>query len=148
MYVLKLEEVLYHIFNLLIQCRCVNCSAGCDPRRRRGVASTIYISMQDFCEIYTCHFRYSYSPDCKVSARQICDQFEKRKVVPVCTEVRPLLMKGISQIVYRLTFLQDYRRQCDYSPKETCTEEPKHYCYKEEVREQEEICDKLQINAL
>jgi len=72
--------------------------------------------------------RYSYSPDCKVSARQICDQFEKRKVVPVCTE--------------------DYRRQCSYSPKETCTEEPKQYCYKEEVREQEEICDKLQINAL
>jgi len=72
--------------------------------------------------------RYSYSPDCKVSPRQICDQIEKRKVVPVCTE--------------------EYRRQCDYSPKETCTEEPKQYCYKEEVREQEEICDKLQINTL
>ena len=31
--------------------------------------------------------RYSYSPDCKVSARQICDQVEKRKVAPVCTDV-------------------------------------------------------------
>merc|ERR1719516_155843 len=72
--------------------------------------------------------RYSYSPDCKVSARQICDQFEKRKVVPVCTE--------------------DHRRQCEYSPKETCTEETKQYCYKEEVKTQEEICDKLQINVL
>jgi len=72
--------------------------------------------------------RYSYSPDCKVSARQICDQFEKRKVVPVCRE--------------------DYRRQCDYSPKETCSEEQKEYCYKEEVKEVEEICDKLQMNVL
>jgi len=72
--------------------------------------------------------RFNYSTDCKVSSRQICDQFEKRKVVPVCRE--------------------DYRRQCDYSPTETCTEEAKEYCYKEEVKEQKEICDKLTLNVL
>ena len=78
-------------------------------------------------------YRYSYSPDCKVSARQICDQVEKRKVAPICTDVSVFFVwesKAQLHAKDHLSSFQDYRRQCDYSPKETCTEEPQKYCYK------------------
>merc|ERR1712112_731281 len=65
--------------------------------------------------------KYSYSQDCKVVDREICDQAEWKRVVPECVfEVRP---------------------HCEYKPKTNCVDEDKKYCYKKEVVDQEEVCD-------
>ena len=36
--------------------------------------------------------RYSYSQDCKVVPREVCDQEEKKSVVPACTTVSKMLL--------------------------------------------------------
>jgi len=65
--------------------------------------------------------KYSYSQDCKPVDREICDQTERKRVVPVCVfEVRP---------------------KCDYEPETKCIDEDKKYCYKMEVIDREEVCD-------
>ena len=36
--------------------------------------------------------RYSYSQDCKVVAKEVSDQEEKKSVVPACTTVSQMLL--------------------------------------------------------
>ena len=36
---------------------------------------------------------------------------------------------------------QESRLECTYEAKEKCSERPQQYCYKQEVKTQEEVCD-------
>jgi hypothetical protein len=65
--------------------------------------------------------RFSYSQDCKPVARNICDTCEVKEVVPRCE--------------------QESRLVCTYKPEEKCSKRTEQYCYKQEVKTQEEVCD-------
>jgi len=65
--------------------------------------------------------RYSYSQDCKSMARNICETCEVKEVVPRCE--------------------QESRLVCTYKPEEKCNVREQQYCYKQEVKTTEQVCD-------
>ena len=94
--------------------------------------------------------RYSYSQDCRPVARNICETCEVKEVVPRCEQVGPctcLLSPLLHPFLHlALTPLspppsQESRLECTYKPEEKCMEKTEQYCYKQEVKTQEEVCD-------
>lgn len=64
--------------------------------------------------------KYSYVKDCKEVSRELCPQYEKKSLKPVCENQEVLT--------------------CVYKPVEDCKDEYKHHCYKEEEVVVEEVC--------
>jgi len=72
--------------------------------------------------------KYSYTKECKKVNRQLCDQVEKKTIMPNCGDQE--------------------RLKCTYEPVKKCEEKDKVYCEKQEVVMEEEVCDKNAINYL
>jgi len=65
--------------------------------------------------------KYSYTKECKKVDRQLCDQVEKKIIMPRCDDQE--------------------RLKCTYEPVKKCEEKDEMYCEKQEVVMEEEVCD-------
>ena len=88
--------------------------------------------------------RYSYNQDCRPVARNICETCEVKEVVPRCEQVGRFPPHMPLSLLLHHSFTppsQESRLVCSYKPEEKCMERSQQYCYKQEVKTQEQVCD-------